>query len=255
MKCFSLKSFLVKSIAVVFIVLLFYTCSSNTETENSDPHLELIASYPLQIDQPSGITFNGDFTFFWIVDGSKEKVYKTDLKGNILETLPYKGNDLEGICYDKNSNSLWLAEEELREVVQLDLNGNELARYKTGLTGSYNNGLEGIAIDESNNFFVLNEKNPKAIFALNKDFSVTKKIDLDFAEDLSDMYYNPESKNFFVLSDESKALYVWSLNDGPKTKFSLPFTKFEGITANPSANKIVLVNDSLDTMYEYELKQ
>ena len=249
------KLFIVKITVVVFAVMLFYTCKSNTETENSNPHLELIASYPLQIEQPSGITFNEDFTSFWIVGGSKERVYKTDLKGNILEILPFKGSDLEGIYYDKNSNSLWLAEEELREVVKLDIDGYELARYKTDITGSYNNGLEGITFDESNNVFVLNEKNPKAIFALDSNFKVIKKFDFDFAGDLSDLYYNPESQNFFVLSDESKALYVWSLKDGPKTKFSLPFTKFEGITANPSVNKIVIVNDSLDAMYEYELKQ
>ena len=254
MKIFPFNLLFVKSAVAAFSILLFYACKSNIETDSHVPYLELISTYPLQIQQPSGITYNRDHSSFWIVGGSKERIYKTDLTGNILETLPFKGSDLEGIFYDNNSNSLWLVEEELREVVQLDLAGSELARYKTGITGSYNNGLEGITFDESNNVFVLNEKNPKAIFALNKNFKVIKKFDLDFASDLSDVYYNTITKNFFILSDESKAVYVWNPKDGLKAMFTLPFTKAEGITANPRANKIVIVNDSLDTMYEYELK-
>lgn len=244
-----------KALLILFFSILLYSCKSSTETEVKNQKLELITSHSIQIDQPSGIAFNNDYTSYWIVSGGSERIYKTDLNGNILETLSYKGNDPEGIYYDANSSSLWIVEEELREIVQVDLTGKLLNRNKTNITGSYNNGLEGITVDENGNVYLVNEKNPRAIFMLDKDFKTLKKIDFEFSEDISDIYYNRSSKNFFILSDESKALLVWNAEEGLKSSFPLPFTKAEGITANPAMNKIIIVNDSLNTMYEYELKQ
>ncbi len=255
MKRNSLKSILSKPVLAFFVLLFIYSCKSSTENEISDPHLELIATYPLEIEQPSDITFNSDYTAYWIVGGGKEKIYKTDLNGNILQTLSFKGEDPEGIYYDGVSQTLWITEEELREVVQLDLNGNELARYKTNITGTSNNGFEGIVFDDEKNIYLANEKNPRKIIVFNKNFNKLREIDFDYAEDLSGLYYNTSTKNFFVLSDESKALFVWNTENKLIDKFDLPFTKSEGITANPSTNKIIIVNDSLNTMYEYELKQ
>lgn len=191
---------------------------------------------------------------FWIVGGSTERIYKTDLQGNILDRLNYKGNDIEGIFFDRTDSSLWIVEEESRELVHLDLSGNEINRYKTNITGTINNGLEGLALDSQHNFYVLNEKEPSALHALNKNYNSTTQFGLPFAGDLSDMDYNSQTQNFFITSDESKAIYIWNAKDGLVAQYSLPFTKTEGITINPAKSKIFTVNDSLNTLYEYELK-
>jgi len=236
---------------LIVITISFISCKSNTEPVNK-PSIELVATYPLQIEQPSGIAFNKDYTSFWIIDGKYEKIFKTDLNGHVLESLSYVGNDLEGICFDGDS-SLWIVEEELREIIQLDLSGKILQRFKTNLSGTFNNGFEGITIGEQNSLFVINEKQPKAIYAFDKNISSSKKYEVDFAEDLSDICYNSTTKNFFITSDESKAVFVWNTANGLIDKFNLPFTKFEGIAINPLKNKIVVVNDSLNVLYEYEL--
>jgi uncharacterized protein YjiK len=241
---------------IVFIFPLIITaCKSKGQTEITETELALVASYPLLIDQPSGITINQDNTAYWIVDGGSDKVVKTDLKGQVLQTLSYKGNDLEGISYDKKDSTLWVVEEREREIVHLDLSGKELGRYKTKTPGTDNNGLEGIALDNDQNAYVINEKEPVAFFSLNKDFTVLKKYTLDFADDISDIVYNNNADNYYILSDESKALFIWSPQKGLEQKYLLPFAKAEGITINTLNNRIIIVNDALNTLYEYEIRQ
>ncbi len=236
----------------IFITLII-SCNSNTESKAIEPKIILLTTYPLEIKQPSGITFNHNYSMFWIIDGNEQRIYKVDLNGNKLSRLAYKGEDLEGIFYSRSDSTLWVVEEETREVIHLDLNGFVISRHNTNISGTTNNGLEGIVLDESNNIYVLNEKDPSQVIALDENFNISHQFGLPFADDLSDMDYNPITKNFFIVSDESKAIYIWKPGDGLLSQFSLPFTKTEGITINPTENKIVIVNDSLDTMYEYEL--
>jgi uncharacterized protein YjiK len=241
------------AIIIVFSALIC-GCKSTIEKNETDPRLKLISTYQLQIKQPSGITSNEDYTNYWIVDGDSQRIYKTDLAGNILERLAYKGYDLEGICYDKKSKTLWIIEERSRELIKLDIGGNELGRFQTNIVGSKNKGLEGIAIDDEQNIFVANEKSPKAIYFLGKNYNYSEKYDFPIAADISDLYYNPSNKCFFVLSDKSRSIYIWNTKEDVVDNLKLPFTKMEGITVNPLKNRIILVNDSLNTMYEYEFK-
>lgn len=242
---------------LVPVVLLFsvfsFKCKEPNHVESVDPALKLVATYSLDISEPSGITFNKDHSACWIVSGGDQRIYKTDLKGKVIEKLVYKGEDLEGIFFDHNDQTLWVAEEDLRQLVHLDLTGNEIDRFDTDILGMKNKGLEGLAFD-GNNFYVLNEKEPVSIFALDKNFKVSQQYDLSFASDLSDMDYDATTNNFFVLSDESQAMYIWNPKEGLKKKYDLPFTKAEGIAVDPSKKTILLVNDALNTLYKFEYK-
>lgn len=249
----TLSKFLKPLFASMIILTVIISCNSGTETQNTEPKLVLKATYNLEVNQPSGITFNHNYSSYWIIDGQEERIYKVDLNGNKLSRLVYKGEDIEGIFFSRSDSTLWIVEEEAREVIHLDLDGYTIAQHNTNITGTTNNGLEGIVLDENNNIYVLNEKEPSQVIALDENFNVSHQFGLPFADDLSDMDYNPITQNFFIVSDESKAIYIWKPGDGLIRQFSLPFTKTEGITINPTENKIVIVNDSLDTMYEYEL--
>ncbi|MEW6194004.1 MAG: SdiA-regulated domain-containing protein [Bacteroidota bacterium] len=249
----SFKKPLIAFFVFFIFVALFISCNSNTESKTIEPKIILSATYPLEIKQPSGITFNHNYSMFWIIDGEEQRIYKADLNGNKLSRLAFKGEDLEGIFYNRSDSTLWVVEEETREVIHLDLNGFVISRHSTNISGTTNNGLEGIVLDENNNIYVLNEKDPSQVIALDENFNVAHQFGLPFADDLSDMDYNPITKYFFIVSDESKAIYIWKPGEGLLNQFSLPFTKTEGITVNPTENKIVIVNDSLDTLYEYEL--
>lgn len=237
----------------IFVLVIIISCNSSTENIPFEPFLQLKTTFNLDIQQPSGITFNHNYSSFWIIDGEEQRIYKTDLQGNKIKGLAYNGEDIEGIFYNRNDSTLWIVEEESREVIHIDQNGFVLSRHNTNITGTSNNGLEGIVLDENNNIFVINEKDPSKLIALDSNFNVSYEFGLPFADDLSDIDYNPITKNFFIVSDESKAIYIWKPGDGLQKEFALPFTKTEGITTNPTENKIFIVNDSLNTMYEYEL--
>jgi uncharacterized protein YjiK len=243
---------------ILLISVISFRCKlpghRGDDPESADSSLKLVASYQLDIEEPSGITFNHDYTACWIVDGHAQRIYKTDLKGNIIEKLHYKGDDIEGIFFRHSDSSLWIAEERSREVVHLNLKGNEIERFYTGIHGSDNKGLEGLAFDDKNTLFVLKEKDPASVFLLDDNFEVLKQYSLNFADDLSDMDFDPTSGNFFILSDESRSVYVWNPAGRLVKKYLLALTKCEGIAVNPVKKKILIVNDALNTLYEYEYK-
>lgn len=240
--------------SIILLSFLALSCKSQNEIVTPKAEFKLVNSFSLQLYEPSGLAFDETENALWLVCGRDQRVYKIDLMGNIIQKLNYVGDDLEGIAYDLRDKTLWVVEERTREVVHLNANGNELLRMPIAIDGAVNNGLEGICFDDQWNMFVLNEKKPGVLLELNQDFSIHKKHDLEFALDYSDVNYNDMVKNFYILSDESKAIFVWNSKDGIKAKFDLPWTKGEGIAVNKTADRIFIANDSLATLFEFQYK-
>jgi uncharacterized protein YjiK len=227
-------------------------CGSQPVAPKPDA-LQLIATHALSIREPSDVTINETGTRLWVVsDPPTNKVYELNLKGKLVKTLKYSGNDCEGIFYDRTDSTLWLAEEEFRAVVHLDLNGNVLSTQAIGLTGEVNSGTEGICIDDAGRMFMVNEKHPGAFLELNPDHTLATETVLDFARDYSSISYNREKSAFWVASDQSAGLYLWSKPTGVINRYSLPFTKFEGVAVDDAAKLIYMVNDSLNALYIFK---
>jgi len=222
---------------------------------DSASQLHLVATYKLTFGEPSGVTYDEVQNVLWIVSGTTQRIYKTDTTGKILKTLNYKGDDLEGITLDSSKSSLWVVEEKKRELLQLDFDGNVLDSKAIPISGPLNSGLEGVAQDEKGTIYLLNEKKPGRFIELNPDLTIKNNLVIYFADDFSDMVYSPKEKLFFVLSDESKAMYKWRPDLGVVQKFSLPLNKFEGVTLNAAANKFFLVNNDTNELWIYSLTQ
>ncbi|MCK9211762.1 MAG: SdiA-regulated domain-containing protein [Ignavibacteriaceae bacterium] len=237
---------------VGIIPLTLFGCGGDLGSSASQLHL--IGTYKLSFGEPSGIAYNEAENVFWIVSGGDQKIYKTDSTGTILKTLNYTGEDLEGIALDTSTKSLWIVEERKRELVQIDLDGNVLRSEYIPLSGPLNSGLEGVAQDEQGTIFLLNEKEPGRFIELNSDLTIKTQREIYFAKDFSDMVYSPKESSFFILSDESSALYKWSKDKGVLQKFDLPLYKFEGIAVNAAADKFFLVNDETNELWIYSLK-
>ena len=216
--------------------------------------LHHVATFKLSFGEPSGITYSEAENVFWIVSGSDQKIYKTDTTGTILQTLAYNGDDLEGITLDRSTHLLWIVEEKKRELLQLDINGNVLQTSSLPLPGPMNSGLEGVAQDELGTLFLLNEKEPGKFIELNQELAIKSQREISFAADFSDMVYSQKEDCFYILSDESSALYKWSKDKGVLQKFDLPMQKFEGIAINSAADKFFLVNDKTNELWIYSLR-
>jgi uncharacterized protein YjiK len=231
--------------------VLALACGSAVEPPPPDPTLQLLAVYPLSIIEPSGLAIDDSATCLWTVTNNPEKVYQLDLSGNVIRTLSYSGRDLEGIAYDSSDSTLWVAEEDRREIVHLDLTGAVLSRHRLDLTGEPNSGLEGICFDDQGRMFVLNEKLPGLLVALNPDYSIETSQTLTFAEDYSDVCFSRLSGCFWIVSDQSQRLYHFDRANGVRGRYVLPFHKGEGVAFDAAANRVYVVSDSENKLYVY----
>lgn len=243
-------------VSSIFYSLLFFVllgCSNNSEP--GDPpvkELTLQRTIQLSFGEPSDISFGADYNSLWTVSGKTNLIYLIDLNGNILRTLKYSGNDIEGIAFDKSDSTLWIAEEKERTILHLNLNGDVLKKKVINIFGLPNNGPEGICIDNNNYIYLLNEKNPDAIYVLDKKLNLLEEKELKFANDYTGIDFIDGI--FYIVSDESKTLTFFDPLKGPTNSYNLPFTKFEGVAVHKDKSTIYLLNDSLATLYEYKLK-
>jgi uncharacterized protein YjiK len=221
------------------------------------PPLPLLATYAMAVTEPSDLTIDETGTILWTVSDSKNKVYKLDVQGNTLKTLAYAGgpsSDLEGVAYDHRDRSLWLAEEELRQVVHVDSSGAVLSSYNllSSLTPTHNAGPEGICLDDAGRMFLLNERKPGMFISLDPSMTVDTKVGLTFARDYSGMTYDPVRRCFWVMSDESAAIYLCTAPNVVHLAYTLPSTKFEGLALDPAGKYVYAVNDSLSLLYVFQ---
>lgn len=225
---------------------LFPACKGGGRHPASSFHL--LKKIHLQILEPSGIADDPRHSCFWIVDGGRGLICKTNREGQVIETLSYKGKDIEGICFDKRDATLWITEEQLRDVVHLSLRGDEIGRIHVQSKGVKNKGVEGVTIDGAGNMWVVNEKHPVSLEKINQNGNIVESHEISFAKDLSDVTVDEATGNFYLLSDKSSAIYMWSMTEGLKQTYSLPRTKYEGISVNLKERTITIVNDDDQTM-------
>ena len=240
----------------IVVLLILTSCKvedSVTEPSPDSPFLDKIAEYETAVPEPSGLTLDTSGKYLWTVSDNTNQVYKLDLKGDIVKTLDFIGDDLEGITYDKRTNSLWLAEEELRQLVNIDTNGNEIARFDIkNLEGSGNSGIEGVCLDNEFRFDVLNEKEPALWAKLDTSFSANSVRTIPEVEDLSGItFYMNDS--FLIVSDQSQKLICWSPFAETTKEHSLGFEKVEGIAYDERSNTVYVVSDKTAKLYVYKI--
>lgn len=237
-------------------VILFSGCKDNNDADPPKSHnLVLVKSYPLAIGEPSSVVFDVSGNYLWIVGGQKERVYKTTLTGEIIQTLEYKGIDPEGIVCDKRDSTLWVVEEYDRELVHLDTLGLELDSVQIPIDGNDNDGPEGAVFDDGYNLMILKEKNIPTILELDTSFNLIRFKEITFSDDVSDITWNPKTKTFFIVSDQSRGVYEWTYDRGVISSNSLPSNKYEGIAIDPNSGLFYLVNNDLGTLDIFELQK
>lgn len=217
------------------------------------PAPRLVATYPLTLNELSDLTIDETGSILWVVTNKPDRVYQLDVAGKVTKTLAYTGEDLEGIAYDRSDRTLWIAEENRREIVHLDLEGNVLSRHRLGLVGEKNSGLEGLCLDDKQHLFALNEKRPGLFLELAADLSIAKRVELSFAKDYSAITYSREHGCFWVVSDQSQALYLWNPKQGVLEQHALTVPKPEGVAVDEARKRLYIVSDSEPALYVYEI--
>lgn len=250
-------------ILLLLAVLLSVSCESTLPPPIDElQELNLIASYPLDISDPSGLTMDVSGEFLWTVsDDPGDHIYKISFTGEILDVLTtYEGDDMEGITMNPNDNTLWVAEEKLRQIIQLTTEGEALQVVDVPVDiTNLNDGLEGIAWNPANDHvFILNEKNPRRFIELDSEFNLLSSQPVRFdppydLDDLAGLFYLQEEKEFWIVSDDSEKIVVTDIDLNPLRGYKLDADKFEGIAVDKEAGRLYLVNDHKEELYVFEI--
>lgn len=245
---------LIRNILIFLLIFVFLSCSLDDPiAPEQDGGLKFVGVYDLSVPEPSGLTFSNDRSSLWTVSDNTNHAYELSLTGQILHELNYTGQDLEGIAYDSTDQTLWLVEELLREVVHIDLSGRELDRNSVDLPGFGNSGLEGICLDPQQKKYLLNEKVPALWAKLNYDFTVSLQKEITDVIDLSGITWDSNRNMFWIVSDQSKMLFLWDPELGTITSYDLDFDKAEGVAFDPMQNRIYIVSDATGKLYVYDI--
>ena len=245
------------------IIFFLIGCETDSDLNGVAETLTLISEHKLSIEDPSGLTLDVSGNFLWTVsDQSGGLVYKITFDGNILGALGYRGDDMEGITMNPNDETLWIVEERLREIVQLDSQGRVLQRVEVPVQiVNVNDGLEGVAIDPiTEHFYIINEKSPTEFIELNDKFEVVRRVTINSRSnfggnfslnDLSGIFYANETREFWIVSDESMRIVVTNFELNPLRSYDLGKRKFEGIAVDTEVRRVYLVNDEENKLYVY----
>lgn len=233
---------------IVCIPFLLIACSPKVSSQSD---LKLVSTIKLNISEPSGITAYKNHLY--IVSDQTGNIYKTNLKGKVLQKIKTNYSDVEGIAFNPNKSQFLIVDEAKRTLITLNSDGSVVKKVKIkGKQDHHNSGLEGIAYNASKNkIYVLNEKSPKQLLEVSKKGEILNKLKLDFSKDLSGLCFDEKTNTFWIVSDESKHIYNISKKGKLLKKYKIAVEKAEGITV--FKNRIYIVSDSLNKLFVFEM--
>lgn len=237
-------------------IILHITGPNNTEQDTLIleilPSLQLMNTYTIQVDEPSGLTFGLDDNTLWTVSDRTGEVFQLDFQGNLLRRLNYNGGDLEGISFDARDSTLWLIDEGEAELIHIDTNGVELSSHHIANV-SDGSGLEGIAIDPSQSeFFLLKEKDYSALLVLNENLETQRFQRIGFAPDYSGLFLLVETQQLLMLSHEASSIYFTDTAGNLQSTYSFFLDQPEGIVYNERDSIFYIVDDTHEKLYHYK---
>ncbi len=233
------------------IILLISGCFTKKNT--SSQILKVSMVHKLKVLDPSGLSLTYSGKALWTVSDKNNTVYKISFGGKILSRFRVNGLDLEGITAI-NDSLIAVILERNRQIVLLTNSGKEIKRINLNLSGKPNSGLEGITFNPTNkHFYVLNEKYPRLFIDLDSNFTIVNKIKINFAKDLSGLFFDKANNKIWLVSDESKSIVITNTSGKMIKKYKIDIPQMEGITVDAKNGKIYLVSDSKEKLYEVNL--
>jgi uncharacterized protein YjiK len=228
--------------------------------------LPLRKSFPLDIEDPSGLGVDHSGNYLWTVsDIPGGSIYKITKTGTIVDELPVKGDDMEGITQHPENHLLYVAEEKLRHIVRYDTLGNKIKSDSVEVDIEHiNRGLEGITINPKNgHVFVVNKKVPRVLIELDlskeQEHQQIRYTPVDFGAghdaeglSLSGLFFDEQENVLWVVSDRASAVFILDLFGRPLAALDAGQEDLEAIALIREENRIYLVSDELRTLFVYE---
>lgn len=235
---------------LMILTQLNYGCNDSDSIKPIAKSLDPISEIDLSgiLSEPSGIVYNSITNSLYVISDTISKIFEIDLNGNLLQQININANDLEGITLSLNNDTIYVVEESDNLVTSFLLNGNKIISFSKDVSTNSSNGLEGIAIDNNYNLYVVNEKLPRYLITLKNGIEINR-TEIIVADDLSDIYYDVTLDCLWLISDESKKIIKLSKTGVVLSEWVIPFNKGEGITL--VQDKMCIVRDSDSKMYVF----
>ena len=259
--------------------------------------LELLSRHRIRdpglgLNEPSGLTLNGDGSALYTVSDDTKAIFRLDLKGrvSVSDSFFIGLDDLEGIAIRGDDSELLVVQEESNSVVVVDLNSRrERSRRPLSAMTNYstiahhfpnppdNNGLEGITVNTSNgHVFVVKEQRPGLLIELDPSLTtILSATELQASQgfiqpelksnklDFSGLSYDSRNDTLWIASDQGQCLfqYDWT-SDAVLQRLDLTISsgdkptmirKPEGIAFDPQRLKMYVVSDRDGDLYVFQL--
>ena len=255
-------------------------------------HRHRIRDPGLGLNEPSGLTLNGDGSALYTVSDDTKAIFRLDLKGrvSVSDSFFIGLDDLEGIALRKNDSELLVLQERSNSVVVVDLSSRrERSRRPLSAMTNYdtiahhfpdspdNNGLEGITVNTSNNHVVVvKERKPGLLIELDSTLTTILSTRVLQASqgfmhpelkaeklDFSGLSYDSSSDTLWIVSDKGRCLfqYDWA-GDTVLQRLDLTIStgdkpkqirKPEGVAFDPGRKRMYVVSDRDADLYVFKL--
>ena len=224
--------------------------------------LNLLASYPITVVEPSGLTFDKANNRLFTVSDNTGQVMILSTNGTVTQTLAYAGTDLEGVSMYK-ANKILIAVEGPRQLVEYDYVTNTIVATHTmnytttdlSPTGD-NSRIEGVTYDPLNDLiYFVNEKNPGGLIVADGNFNVIQEYPLSYAGDYSATCYVPETGELWLGSDQESSIYKCNTDGTVIQTFAvtasdgLSINKLEGLAMDYDNQLLYGVSDGGQELY------
>jgi uncharacterized protein YjiK len=224
--------------------------SQSDKADGLPSDLDVVDDHRVDFDEPSDLAF-WDKKLFAVSD-RHSRLYEMDDDGDIRGTQDIKGSDMEALAID-DEGRVYVGDESEAKVWRLDDNGDREKSYDIDTT-SGNSGVEGLAFDDKNVMYVAKEKSPSTIFMI--DRGSEKELDhkeINFADDISALAFNPDDEHIYALSDEEQKLWRLDSHFDHITSWKLPIEHPEGLAFDDDGKTLYIVSDSEERLYILEL--
>lgn len=241
---------------LLFLVSLFILsdCKSGELEVIRKQNISFLYSKKLNLPEPSGLSISADGNSLWTVSDQNSTVYQISFEGEVEDSFKVEGYDIEGVTVIDDS-TLAIVLERTREILLVSSFGESKRRKKLDLQGELNEGLEGITYNnKTNNFFVINEKNPRLLIKLNQDFLILEKRELNFYSDISGLFFDDVENVLWILSDENKSIAKCNLEGNLLLELKIDIPQPEGITMNKEKNMLFVVSDMSEELYVFKIE-
>lgn len=237
------------------------------------------------LQEASGLGLAKNETKLWSISDEEFSIYKMNLDGSYATQFaptrassanPVSNTDFEGITFgppppgSANDHYVYVANEAENAILPVNydslkyheqaelssMNGyysvkcDGVTTVATEFSGAdaHQSGLEGIAWDpDLNSFFVIKEKNPGLILRISADLGtiLACKV-LGFSgTDYSDVAYDSTRQRFWIVSDESHAVYLYDWGSNTAVAgYGLSYLHGEGVAFDPSNQRLYIATDN-----------